>query len=577
MLNSPVDEIKNRLDIVDVIQGYIKLQKVGANYRAVCPFHQENKPSFFVSPSRQVWHCFGSCGEGGDMFKFVMKIEGVEFGDALRILAKKAGVELKKEDPKIRSERQKLYEISELACKFFETQLEKSEAGKKAKDYLLKRGISEESIKEWRLGYSPDAWHGLSDFLVSKGYKREEVEKAGLVIRSEKSGDYFDRFRMRIMFPIFNLSSQVIGFGGRVMEGSKDAAKYVNSPGTMLYDKSRVLYGLNKAGVASRKKDKCILTEGYVDVIMAHQAGFKNVVATSGTALTTFQLNILKRYTGNLLTAFDMDLAGGSATKRGIDLAQRMGFDIKIVTMPEGSDPADIIAEDPKEWEKLVEGAKSIHDFYFKTTISKFDKNTIEGKKEILKILLPVIKKIPNKVEQTHWIQSLAKEIDVKEEDLREELDKVKEGRDNTQVVEKVVEEPKRNRKDLLEEHLIVLGIKKPKNWQYVKKEDFDLLSPSISHIAFSLKDNKEPKEDLEEKINYLSLKSEIYEIPEEHLEEEFQNCLKEIRTMCVKDKLSSICKEIKKAEQEEDAKKLKELLEKFNTYSKSWQDLETS
>ena len=363
---------------------------MGANYRARCPFHSEKKPSFFVSPARQIWHCFGACSEGGDIFKFVMKIEGVEFGDALKILAQKAGVELKKERPELKTARRRLYEICELACRFFEKQLQESSAGREAKEYLLNRGITKETIREWRLGYAPDNWQALCDFLVGRGYLREEVRKAGLALKSEKTANFYDRFRGRIIFPIFDLHSRVIGFGGRIFKKSKteseeEPAKYINTPTTLLYDKGKVLYGLNRAGVEIRKRDFCILVEGYIDAIMVSQAGFKNVVATSGTALTNFQLKVLKRYSDNLLTAFDMDIAGDSATKRGIELAQSLGFNIKIITMPQEKDPADIIFQDSKQWERLVQTPKSIHDFYFDTTLSRFDKNTLEGKKEISK------------------------------------------------------------------------------------------------------------------------------------------------------------------------------------------------
>lgn len=236
MINSPIDEIKNRLDIVEVISSYIKLHKTGANFRAVCPFHSEKKPSFFVSPARQIWHCFG-CQKGGDMFGFVKEIEGVEFGDALRILAQKAGIELKKQTPefvKFKTERQHLYEICELATRFFEKQLWGSKSGQSAKKYLLGRDISEESIKKWRLGYAPDVWQGLSDFLNSTGKAKKEIESAGLSITSDQ-GSFYDRFRGRIIFPIFDLNSQVVGFGGRVFKekDKKEVAKYVNTPNTL--------------------------------------------------------------------------------------------------------------------------------------------------------------------------------------------------------------------------------------------------------------------------------------------------------------------------------------------------------
>ena len=430
MFNSPVEEIKNRLDIVDVIGSYIKLQKTGINYRALCPFHTEKKPSFFISPSRQMWHCFGSCGESGDIFKFIMKIEGVEFPEALKILANRAGVELKKISPesaKWRTEKQRLYEICELANQFFIKQLESS-TGQKEKEYLLNRGISDESIKEWQIGYAPDTWQGLSNFLTNRGFKKEEILKAGLAVqKQEEPVKTYDRFRGRIMFPIFDLNSQVVGFTGRVFNNSKEVAKYVNTPNTLLYDKSQVLYGLNKAKMPIRQEEKCILVEGQIDVIMSHQAGIKNVVATSGTALTSFQLNILKRYSDSLITAFDMDAAGDSATKRGIDLAQKQGFNIKVITMPEDKDPADVVLENPEKWKELAGKTKSIMDFYFDTTFDRLNSEQAEAKKEISKILLPQIKKIPNKIEQAHWIKELAERLGVREEDIRDELKLVKE------------------------------------------------------------------------------------------------------------------------------------------------------
>jgi len=580
MISSPIDEIKNRLDILEVVGSYIKLQKTGINYRAVCPFHSEKKPSFFVSPTRQMWHCFG-CGKGGDIFGFVKEIEGVEFGDALRILAQKAGVELKRQPPELKTERNHLYEICELATKFFEKQLEESKTGKEAKKYLLDRAISEESIKKWRLGYAPDVWQGLSDFLNSRNYSKKEVEKAGVGLTSEK-GSFYDRFRGRIIFPIFDLSSQIVGFGGRVFKDKDktEIAKYVNTPQTLLYDKSRILYGLDKAKVEIRKKDSCILVEGYTDVIMAHQAGTQNVVATSGTALTPFQLKILKRYTENLILGFDMDVAGDTATKRGIDLAQTLGFNIKVLRLPEGGDEdkssssplvatrvkdaAEIIAKNPKDWHESLSQPKSILEFYFESAFNGRDKNTSEGKKEISKILLPVIKRIPNKIEQSHWVGELAKKLQVKEEDVETELKKVRmEG--YTEVYglepEEIENLPQKSRKELLEESLLTLIIKTPQSVEIIDEKISSLFSPQAQETLAGLKKREIPQSDF---YNYLCLRAEVEEIEEKDILPEINNCLKEIKCLEIKNKLDQISKEIKKAEEEKDVKKVSELTSQF-------------
>lgn len=569
---SPIDEIKNRLDIVEVIGSYIKLKKAGANWRALCPFHSEKTPSFFVSPSRQIWHCFGACNDGGDIFKFIMKIEGVEFGDALRILAQKAGVQLKRQPPELRTERQRLYEICELATQFFEKQLE-SKTGQAVKEYLLGRGISEESLRKWRIGYSPDTWGGLSDFLISKGYKKEEVEKAGLVIKSETSDNFYDRFRGRIIFPIFDLNSQVVGFSGRIFK-SEDTAKYVNTPSTLLYDKSRILYGLDKAKVEIRKKDFCILVEGNTDVIMTHQAGSENTVATSGTALTPLQLKILKRYSNNLLIGFDMDVAGETATKRGIDLAQSLGFDIKIIRLPEGKDPAELIAKNSSEWEKTINSAVGILDFYFETAFAKADSKTPQGEKAISKMLLPPIKRIPNKIEQSYWIQKLAEKLEVKEEDAEEELKKVKLDEEIYGLEpEEIISLPQRSRKELLEERLIILILKCPQNINLIKKGVISYFSPQAQEVLIKLGKNQTPDSEF---FNYLSLKAEIedYNPPatrptESEMTEEIKFCLKEIQSLEIKNKLDQVSKDIKKAEEEKDLKKIEKLTQEFNQLAK--------
>ncbi len=604
MLSSPIEEIKSRLDIVEIIGSYLKLQKTGANYRALCPFHSEKKPSFFVSPSRQLWRCFG-CSLGGDVFKFVMQMEGVEFGDALRILAQKAGVELQRQDPELKTQRRRLYEICELATLFFEKQLAASKAGQAARDYLLGRGISEENLKKWRLGYAPNRWQGLSDFLVSRGYNREEIESAGLAIKSAKGKNYYDRFRGRIIFPVFDFNSQVIGFGGRVFEAGQkhekaeplpagvevskeeaeqNVAKYINTAATVLYDKSRILYGLDKAKVAIRKQNACLLVEGYTDVILLSQVGSENVVATSGTALTPFQLKILKRYSENLVIAYDMDTAGNSATRRGIDLAQRDGFNIKIVVMPEESDPADIASKNKEEWQKLVAEAKSIMEFYFETTFAKIDSSVIEGKKKIAGILLPVIRAIPNKIEQSYWLEELAKRIKARVEDLEQEMKKVK-----LEAVEDLIEpslpSTPKSRKEMLEERLLSLMMLSPESAGLVGDEEISYFSSSCGQIFNCLKEVKGltagtfPKfpVELDDLANSLALTAETEDFSAVDIKAEFQSCLKQFKIMAVKNKLDTCAKELKTAEGERNAEKIEALLKQFNLYSQTLHGLQQS
>ena len=583
MEENPIESIKARLDIVDVIGSYIKLQKAGMNYRAVCPFHSEKKPSFFVSPSKQIFKCFG-CGKFGDIFKFVMEIEGVEFGDALKILAKRAGVELKRQNPELKTERKRLYEIMGLGCEFFEKQLNNSKAGLESKKYLLDRGITEESIKKWRLGYSPNPqkgkWEVLTDFLISKGYERKEIINTGLAIKKESTGavQSYDRFRGRIMFPIFDLNSQIIGFGGRITKDKEDkeVAKYINTPNTLLYNKSFTLYGLNPGRVEIRKKDFCVLVEGYTDVILSHQAGFQNTVATSGTALTPFQLKILKRYSQNLITAFDMDIAGDSATRRGIDLAQEQDFQIKVIIMPKGTDPADVVCKSPKEWQKLIDSAKSILDFYFDSAFLKFNKDSPEGKRGISNALLSIISKIPSKILQSHWTQKLSRGLKVSEESVIQELKKVfqKEGRSYQETrlseKEKIVKEIKKEntRKQAIEEKILSLISKSPDKIELLNKNHISLFSPKNKEALECLKTKKDKlSPDMKEFLDVLSLRAEIEE--ESVPEEEFGICLKGLINLSTKDRLKEISKNIQNAEENNDKKKIKELTEEFNNISK--------
>jgi DNA primase len=564
---TPIDEIKNRLDIVDVVQGYIRLKKAGKDYKALCPFHKEKNPSFFVSPSKQIWHCF-SCNFGGDMFTFVQKIEGVEFGDALRTLAKKAGVVLKREDPQIRSKRNILYEISEEAAKFFEKKFQPSagqpQAEKETKavrEYLKDRGVCSRSIKDFRIGFAVDSWSALHDYLTELGYKPKDIESAGLIIQNSKFNQnskfkiqdsrYYDRFRNRIMFPIFDLNGQVIGFSGRIFGKEEGTGKYVNTPETLIYNKSRVIYGLDKAKLEIRKTNQCILVEGQFDVIMAHQAGNENTIAVSGTALTWEHLRILKRYTENLVFCFDADIGGEAATKKAIGLAQQLEFNIKIVLLPKDKDPADIIKQSSKKWKNLLKKAEPIMEFYFENTFAKYNKTlNVDNKREIAKELLLPIKNITNNVEQAHWIQVLAAKLRVEEKGLVEALRRVK-AREQGQEVFSAPETVQKSRTENLEEYLLGLVLKYPKHQEYLKKS-FKEIFLKISKLKTDVK-------------NYLIFKIEHCNLEEKDVLEEIDCCIRELKTNKIKQEMKEISLDIKEVEQKKDKKGSAKLTKKFS------------
>lgn len=537
-----------------------------------------------------MWRCFG-CGVGGSIFDFVMQIEGIEFGDALRLLAQKAGIELKPRDPsfaRVQTERKRLSELVELAAQFFEKQLS-STTGEEVKVYLAKRGLQEETIKKWRLGYAPETERSLLDFLLERGYSLEEAGRAGLLVRTE--GGVFDRFRSRIIFPILDLNSQAVGFGGRIFgdkAANKELAKYLNTSNTLLYDKSRILYGLDKAKLGIRKQDSTVLVEGYMDTILASQAGSENVVAVSGTALTPFQLKTLKRYSENLILSFDMDLGGETATRRGIDLAIGEGFNVKIVVMEQGQDPADVVLVNPAKWQDLITNAKSLFDFSFLSALSRFDKTSAEGKKAIAKMLLPFIKRIPNAIEQSHWIHRLAEELGIKEELVQEELKKIKEealyvpfARD-----EGVLPSAEKTRKDILEERVFILLFRNHSllafisdNWiPYVSLQAKEILAGMQKSADFTFQVFESLfGQEIMAFLSYVAMRAEVEsweEGEEENLEQELQSCLTHLKRIALKEQIDELTQKIKSAEKEGGTvlypPKLQELLEQFHTLSKS-------
>ena len=413
-----IQEIKSRLDIVEVVREYLpNLKQSGSNWKALCPFHSEKTPSFMVSSEKQIWHCFG-CGEGGDVFEFVKKIENVEFGEALRILADKAGVVLKKQDPKLIDKRSRLLELMVVATKFFQAHLWQTNNGAQALEYLRNRGLKDDTLKEWKLGYAPVKPELLIDFLQKQGYTHLEMEEAGLIIDKGR-GNFFNRFTDRVMFPLFNEKGQVVGFTGRLLKDKEGQGKYVNSPQTILYNKSYVLYGLFQAKDSLKQKHEAVVVEGQMDVLTAHQAGFRNTVASSGTALTEFQLDLLKRYADKIIFAFDADQAGRQAVEKATDLALRKGFEIKVAVLPSGRDPDDFIRSSPEQWLSLIAEAPAVMDYFFTIETTDINIDDIKAKKQAAYKLVKIIKKMPDPIDQDFYIKKLSEKLNIDEAVVR--------------------------------------------------------------------------------------------------------------------------------------------------------------
>ncbi len=422
-MSTPVEQIKEKLNIVDVVGSYVKLTKAGSSYKAICPFHSEKSPSFNVSPSRQSFYCFG-CNKGGDIFSFVEEIEGIEFFDALKILAARAGVELKRDhdDGRAKSERDRLLTLMEEATKFYERHLL---TNSEVKAYLVGRGLTEETIRSFRIGYAPNEWRLLSEHLGGKGFTDLELELAGLVKPSEGKSPY-DRFRGRVMFPIFEQNGNVIAFSGRVFGDQKnqdgtDVAKYINSPEGPLYDKGAVMFGYDRARKTIREQNFTILVEGQMDLIMSHQAGVTNAVAVSGTALTEKHLTLLKRLSDNLVFAFDADDAGLSATARAFRLAIGMGMNVRVVAIPDGKDPADYIKGHPSGWSEVIASSTHIIDFYL-TALGKKGLDSRAFRDEVGEKVLPLLIEMPSKIEEAHFIIEIARKLGVPDSAVWEDV-----------------------------------------------------------------------------------------------------------------------------------------------------------
>jgi len=430
---SVITDIKQRLDIVELVSEYVTLQKAGRNFKGLCPFHTEKHPSFFVFPAQQSWHCFGACGTGGDIYSFIMKKEGIDFGQALRLLAQKGGITLSPLEVPAKAvdeKKERLFQINEAATEYYHHLLSSTKAGESARSYLARRKVTTETIKEFRLGFSPDAWETIKNYLLGKGYTEKELVETGLIIEKEEGGSY-DRFRNRLMFPICDIQGRVTGFGARVLDDS--LPKYINSPQTAIFDKSSSLYGIDKAKVAIRKDNLAIIVEGYMDVLTAHRNDWQNVVGSMGTSLTEKQVEGIKRLTSNITLALDADLAGEEATLRGKAILTYSNAEANVILLPPGKDPDEVIREDPALWEKLVEQAMPILDFAFQSVISKVDANKARDKSLAVQKLLPSIYEMRDPVQQSHYLKRLARELKIEESAVRAALRESKAGRGKPQ------------------------------------------------------------------------------------------------------------------------------------------------
>lgn len=426
-LERVIEEINSRLDIAEVVSGYIPLKRAGRSFKGLCPFHHEKTPSFIVSSAKQIYHCFG-CGAGGDMISFVMKQERLEFMEALRVLAEKANVQVPQFRGGVsgysRSFANTLYRVNELCANYYNALLIGSNKAKEARGYLAKRSLNASTVSKFKLGYASSAWDDLMEFARQRGISNATLEKAGLII-SGKDGGFYDRFRNRVIFPIFDIRSKIIGFGGRVLDES--LPKYINSPETDIYIKGRHLFGLNFALDDIKTRDFVVVVEGYFDLITPYQNGIRNIVATLGTALTVEQIRLIKRFTSNAVIIFDADEAGEAASLRGLDLLVSEGLNVRIARLPEGADPDTYVrAQTAAGFLKVVENADNLFDYKLKLLIGRFNPAEAEEKARITSEMLPTIKRVQNAVLRSDYIKRLAEVLFVKEEALMEEFSKIK-------------------------------------------------------------------------------------------------------------------------------------------------------
>ena len=589
-MSSPIDDIKQRLDLVDLIQEYVKLNPAGSNFKAKCPFHNEKTASFMVSPEKQIWHCFG-CSAGGDHFEFIKRVEGVEFPEALRILAKRANVKLEYHDPEQHNQKTRLLDLLRDLAEHWHEVLLNSPAAQPVRDYLAQHQVSPESVDAFQLGYAKDAWDDAIQFLQNKKYSLREIELAGVSKAGDKNKPY-DRMRNRLMFPIRSIHGNTVGFTGRTMAKEFTGGKYINSPQTEVYNKSLILYNLDSAKQEIRRQDYAILVEGNMDALSAFQAGTKNVVAVSGTALTAEQIKLIQRFTQNVMIAFDADVAGTKANLRGIDLAWQAGLNVKVVHLPKGQDPDDLIRQSAEKWKEALRTARNFMDYVFEVTLSDLDVARVDHKKQAAKKLLAVIGKLGDAVEQSHYLKKLAAILEVTEAALAKTLEQVAVKAKKPKADRPLPEAaPLINHNQSVAERLLALALRFPEYFAEVLKhlEPAEILfAPAMNlYKAMIIYYNKEHNLDLPELeafveaeskdyLNRLSLliDQEALDLTTRELQREISQLTKRLKKESLNIQLREIPQLIFKAEQANDAEAVNRLSERFSVLTSQLNEL---
>lgn len=564
-----VQQIKDRLSIVDVVAPYVELHPAGKNMKGKSPFTPEKTPSFFVSPDRGMYYCFSS-SKGGDMFTFIQEMEGVDFKESLKILAEKAGVELVPEDPKKRTEREQGYGVLEEAAQFFEKKLRSFKA---AETYLKDRGVIGETIAKWRLGYAPGppqgGWREVRTHLSEKKFSDQQMIKAGLIKSAGEGKEPYDVFRDRVMFPIFDANGKVVAFSGRILSKDSDAPKYVNSPETEFFNKSEILYGYDKAKQGIRKFDFSLIVEGQFDVVLSHQAGYNNTVAVSGTALTDHHVSLLQRLSNRVVLALDADRAGIAAVKRAADLMLIRGMDVKVAKIPEGSDPADIVGRDVTEFKAII--GKATHVIEFLLAVLKDQANDErQYKLRVRDEVVPYIAKMENKIDADHFEGVVAEAIGSSKDAVHAEALRIKtEEQSKPKSVKEVLAEKaepasvKHNRLSDLEAYVVVASsLVDEKMRQVLEESVLSLTGRSLKEVSANI-----PAEKTSELT--FTLEQRFAEIHPKQLADEVGSKLREYQLCFLRDTLTGLKTQLSAAEASQSESEINELLQKITTVQK--------